>query len=83
MDVKDQNASTEQKEKLKDLHNEEQKKFRISSYIIFGGICLAITFLLRLKTFNFVGTYRPLLINIFFAGASSFGILICHVLSAR
>ncbi len=76
MEIKDQAATPEQKETIKKLHNEELKKFKISAYLIAALICIGATFVLKLKAFNFIGSYHELINNLLYAGAFSFGLLI-------
>lgn len=76
MEIKDQEPTPEQTATIKKLHNEDAKKSKISIYVMAAVICIAITFFIRLKTFDFIGSYRHTIDNILFAGACSFGILI-------
>ncbi len=76
MEIKEQTATAEQRETIRKLHNEEIKKSKISFYIIAALVCLGLTFVLRLKAFNFIGSYHQLLNNLLYAGAFSFGIMI-------
>ena len=71
-----QEPTPEQKATIRKLHNDDEKKSKISIYIIAAVICFAATFLIRLKIFDFIGTYHQTISNILFAGAFSFGILI-------
>jgi small-conductance mechanosensitive channel len=75
MEIK-QEPTPEQKATIKKLHNEEVKKSKISVYIIAAVVCISTTFMIRLKTFDFIGSYHRTIDNILFAGACSFGILI-------
>ncbi|WP_345211087.1 mechanosensitive ion channel family protein [Mucilaginibacter gynuensis] len=76
MEIKTQEATPEQKATIKKLHNEEVKKSKIGTYIIGAIICIAITFVIRLKIFDFIGSYHDLFEHLLFAGACSFAILI-------
>jgi len=76
MEIKDQEPTPEQKATIKKLHNDDAKKSKISAYIIGAVICFATTFLIRLKVFDFIGTYHQRIDNILFAATCSFGILI-------
>jgi small-conductance mechanosensitive channel len=76
MEIKDQEPTPEQKAVIKKLHNEDIRKSKISAYIIAAVICIAATFLIRLKAFDFIGTYHHTIDNVLFAGACSFVILI-------
>ncbi|PJJ79377.1 mechanosensitive ion channel family protein [Mucilaginibacter auburnensis] len=76
MEIKEQTATAEQKETIRKLHNEESKRVKISAYLIAAVVCIGATFVIRLKPFNFIGSYHQLLNNILYAGAFSFGILI-------
>ncbi|TSJ36542.1 mechanosensitive ion channel [Mucilaginibacter corticis] len=76
MEIKDQEATPEQKAAIKKLHNEEVRKSKISAYIIGAVVCIAATFVLKLKVFDFIGTYHHLADNLLFAGACSFGLSI-------
>jgi hypothetical protein len=76
MELKDQEATPEQKATIKNLHNDDVKKFKISGYIIAALGCFGATFLIRLKAFDFIGTYHQVSDNILYASAFSFGILI-------
>ena len=76
MEIKDQEATPEQKAALRKLHNEEVKKIKISGYIIAAVLCVSATFLIRFHLFDFIGSYHKTIDNILFAGACSFGILI-------
>ena len=76
MEIREQTATAEQKETIRKLHNEGAKKIKISAYFIAALVCIGATFVIRLKYFNFIGTYHQLLNDILLAGACSFGILI-------
>lgn len=76
MEIKDQEATPEQKAAIKKLHDKEVRRSKISAYLIGAIICITATFLIRLKWFNFIGTYHQMVDNILFAGACSFGLLI-------
>jgi len=56
MEIKDQEATPEQKATIKKLHNDEVKKSKISAYIIGAVICFGTTFISRLKPFDFIGS---------------------------
>ncbi|TWR26260.1 mechanosensitive ion channel [Mucilaginibacter achroorhodeus] len=76
MEIKDQQATPEQKAAIRKLHNEEARKLKISGYIIGAVACIVTSFLVRLKAFDFIGNYHGVLDNILFAAALSFGVLI-------
>ncbi|NCD67990.1 mechanosensitive ion channel domain-containing protein [Mucilaginibacter agri] len=76
MEIKDQEPTPEQRETIKKLHNEDIKKTKISWYLICAICCIAMTFVIRLDVFRFLGSYHQLIDNILFAGACSFGLMI-------
>ncbi|QQL48974.1 hypothetical protein [Mucilaginibacter ginkgonis] len=50
MEIKDQEATPEQKAAIKKLHNEEVKKLKITGYLIGAAACIGATFLIRLTS---------------------------------
>jgi small-conductance mechanosensitive channel len=76
MDIKTSAKSSEQTEEIKYLHNPVKQKLWIGGYFLLGLGCLLLYFLFRLKTFNIIGSYRPALLKLSLAAATSFGVLI-------
>lgn len=76
MEIKEQAATPEQKETIKKLHNDDLKKIKISAYFVAAAICIGATFVIRLKPFNFIGSYHEIINDLLLASACSFGILI-------
>ena len=68
MDIKTSKTSSKEKKEVKHLHNKTKQKLWIGSYIIFAVICLGLYFLLRLKTFNIIGTYQKTVLSLLLAG---------------
>lgn len=76
MDIKNQSPTAEQRETIKELHNDGSKKIKIGSYILLAIFCLAGTIIIKLRFFNFISGYRVIITNVLFASAFSFGVLI-------
>ena len=66
MEIKEQTATAEQKETIRKLHNEGIKKVKISAYLIAALVCLGATFVIRLRPFNFIGSYHELINNLLY-----------------
>ncbi len=76
MDIKTAQSTEAQKKEVKELHNNTKQKLWIGSYIVAGLVCMLLYFLLQLKVFDIIGTYRKTILSIFLAGACSFAVLI-------
>jgi small-conductance mechanosensitive channel len=80
--------------KTKDEHKIEQEKIQrsvaphvhkvwIGTYAMLSAGCLATYFLLRWKSFQFIGTYQPIFIKLSLAGFFSFVMLIVAKITER
>ncbi len=76
MDIKTAQSTEEEKQEVKNLHNKTKQKLWIGSYLLFAIICLLLYFILRLKTFDVIGTYRKTVLSLLLAAACGFGVLI-------
>jgi small-conductance mechanosensitive channel len=76
MDIKTSAQSSKQKTDIKELHNPVKQKLWIGGYFLLGAGCLLLYFLLRLKTFEIIGSYRITLLKLLLAAATGFGVLI-------
>lgn len=76
MDIKTSRPAAREKQEVKTLHNKAKQNLWIGGYILAGIICLLLYFLLQLKSFEIIGTYRKTLGSLLLAAACSFGVLI-------
>jgi small-conductance mechanosensitive channel len=76
VDIKTSKRYSKEKTEIKKSHNPVKQKLWVGSYLLFGLGCLLLYFLLRLKTFEIIGTYRSTLMKLALAAATSFGVLI-------
>jgi small-conductance mechanosensitive channel len=76
MDIKTTKKSAKEKKEVKELHDPAKQKLWIGGYLLFAAGCLLLYFLLRLKTFGVIGSYRSTLLKLLLAAATSFGVLI-------
>src|SRR5436309_2168821 len=76
MDIKTSSKSSKQKKEVRKLHNPVKQKLWIGGYFLLGVGCLLLYFLLRLKTFDIIGSYKITLLKLLLAAATGFGVLI-------
>lgn len=76
VDVRKNSISSSKAKTINTVHNTVKQKLWIGSYLFLGVIILLIYLLLKLKSFNFFGNYRDIVLKLLLAGATSFGILI-------
>jgi len=76
MDIKKQGKSAKTSKAVEATHDPAKQKLWIGGYLLLGIGCVALYFLFRLSIFNVISNYRPVILKLSLAAASSFGVLV-------